>query len=149
MRKAMLLSIALVIALMGPAAWADAGTTVSFIVDVPFGGSETIIASSIPGCPSGTVTTTGEVTFRGPIGRFFGTKVFDCGASGTFTLEYRASAFACSPTDSGTWKIRGGTGIYAGMSGVGHLTGTFYGGEPCAPAGIVDAYTGTIRLVGV
>ncbi|HXJ64564.1 MAG TPA: hypothetical protein VNN79_12490 [Actinomycetota bacterium] len=127
-------------------ALAAPGTRVAFVVDVPFSGTETIVVSSIPGCASGTVTTTGDAAFNGPIGRFFGTKVFDCGSSGTFTLAYNANTFFCTPTDSGTWKIVEGTGDYAGMTGQGLLTGTFFGGDSCGAEGVLDSYTGTLRL---
>ena len=84
---------------------ASPGLRVAFVVDVSFTGTESTVTSSIPGCPSATVTTSGGAGFGGPIGRFFGTKTFDCGASGTFTLSFRAHAFGCNPTDSGTWMM--------------------------------------------
>src|SRR5262249_59858987 len=59
----------------------------------------------------------------GPISLFSGAKLFDCGASGSFTLAYRVHHYDCSPTDSGTWMIVGGTGVYAGMTGEGLLSG--------------------------
>lgn len=120
---------------------------------VPFtGGAETLVVSSVPGCEAGaTVSTDGGAAFSGPIARFFGTKVFDCGASGTFTLAYNEHTFACMPTDSGAWKIVGGTGSHAGMTGQGRLTGTFYGPEvvDCGPAeGVLDSHTGSLKLAG-
>ncbi|HET8651373.1 MAG TPA: hypothetical protein VFM13_02255 [Gaiellaceae bacterium] len=39
--------------------------------------------------------------------------------------------------------------LFAGMTGQGQLTGISYGGtEPCAPAGVLDTYTGTVTLPG-
>jgi hypothetical protein len=121
----------------------------AFVVNNQFGGAQTIVVSSIPGCATGTVTDTSgpKAAFDGPISLFSGTKLFDCGASGTFTLDYRALHDDCAPTDSGTWMIVGGTGIYAGMTGQGLVRGTYYP-APCVASGIIDGYSGTLTLAG-
>ncbi len=137
---------ALLAATIVGSASASPGIRVAFVVDVSFAAGESTVTSSIPGCPSATVTTSGGAGFGGPIGRFFGTKTFDCGASGTFTLSFRAHAFGCNPTDSGTWMMVEGTGMYAGISGQGQLAGTYYGAAPCEFDGVLDSYTGTIKL---
>ena len=123
-------------------------TSVAFVVNNQFGGPQTIVFSSIPGCPTGTVTDTSgpQAAFDGPVTLFSGTKLFDCGASGTFTLADRVHTFVCSPTDSGTWMIVAGTGTYAGIGGQGRLSGTYLGPDSCTHTGILDSYTGTLRL---
>jgi len=123
-------------------------TRVAFVTNNQFGGTSIFASSSIPGCPSGTVTdTTSTASFHGPIRLFSGTKLFDCGASGTFTLSYRVHTLsACSPTNSGPWQIEGGTGMYANMSGEGHILSTYIGSDPCIHTGTIGNYTGTIRL---
>ena len=52
-----------------------------------------------------------------------------------------------SPYDRGTWIVLDGTGLYGGMSGQAVVSGTYSGG-PCYPnyTGVVDHYTGTLRL---
>jgi hypothetical protein len=121
---------------------------VAFVTNNQFGGTSTFASSSIPGCLSGTVTdTTSTASLHGPIRLFSGTKLFDCGASGTFTLSYRVHALgACSPTNSGPWQIEGGTGMYAGMSGQGQILSTYFGPDACTHTGSSGNYTGTIRL---
>src|SRR5262245_44104104 len=125
------------------------GTSVAFVVNTQFGAVATTLASSIPGCTTATVTDASgpEAAFNGPVGLFSGTKLFDCGPSGTFTLAYRAHVIDCSPTDRGTWMIVGGTGLYAGMTGQGVVSGTYYP-APCSASGIIDSYTGMLRLAG-
>jgi hypothetical protein len=104
------------------------------------------VVSSVPGCPAATVTdTTLEAAFRGAMSLFSGTKLFDCGASGTFTLSYSVRAYVCSPTDNGSWQVADGTGMYAGTTGQGLVSGTYYGPSSCNHAGLIDDYTGTMR----
>lgn len=127
---------------------ASPGTQVAFVIDTPFDGSpEMALVSSVPGCPAATVITSPEgFAVTGNVARFSGTKELDCGSSGTFTLAYRAHTLVCSPTDSGTWKIVGGTGMYEGMTGQGKVSGTYYGADPCEHDGVIDAFAGTLRL---
>ncbi len=134
---------------LSAAAVADPGTSVDFVVNNQFGGPRAIVVSSIPGCANATVTDTSgpAAAFDGPISLFSGAKLFDCGASGIFTLAYRVHHYDCSPTDSGTWMIVGGTGVYAGMTGEGFLSGAYYP-IPCFASGIIDSYSGTLRLSG-
>jgi hypothetical protein len=112
---------------LSTAAAAGSGTSVAFAANNQFGGPQTIVSSSIPGCATGTVADTSGPTaaFDGPISLFSGAKLFDCGAAGTFTLAYGALHYDCSPTDGGTWMIIGGTGLYAGMTGQGLVSGTY------------------------
>jgi hypothetical protein len=138
---------ALAVALTAVASAAP-GIRVAFVTNNQFGGANTFTNSSIPGCPSGSVTdTTSTASFHGPIRLFSGTKLFDCGASGTFTLAYRVHTFgACSPTNSGPWRIEDGTGMYADMSGQGQILSTYLGPDACTHTGSSGNYTGTIRL---
>jgi hypothetical protein len=152
MRRLLLAIVALAVtaAVAGPAA-ATSGTPVAFVVEDLFGGTQAIVAgtSTMPGCDQATVTDTQlSFAFPGQVALFQGTKVFDCGPSGTFTLDYKAHVIRCAPTDDGTWQVADGTGIYAGMTGQGQVTGTYVGGPQCAAAGILDSYSGTVRFAG-
>jgi hypothetical protein len=135
--------------LLSATAVADPGTSVAFVVNNQFGGTQTVVVSSIPGCATGTVTDTNgpQAAFDGPVSLFSGTKLFDCGASGTFTLAYRVHHIDCAPTDSGTWMIVGGTGAYAAMTGEGLVSDTYFP-SACPASGITDSYSGTLRLAG-
>src|SRR5262249_51241668 len=139
---------ALAVALAAAASTAPP-TSVALVVNNQFGEPQTIVASSIPACPTGTVTDTSgpQAAFNGPIILFSGTKRFDCGAAGTFTLAYSVHTQTCSPTNSGTRMAVDDTGMYAGMSGQGLVSGMYFGGQ-CYPnhAGVIDNYTGTLRL---
>lgn len=149
-RLAALAGVATVLAVsLSTAATAAPRTSVAFVVNNQFGGAQTIAVSSIPGCATGTVTDTSgpQAAFDGPIILFSGTKLFDCGASGTFTLAYRVHHLDCSPTDSGTWMIVAGTGVYAGTTGEGLVSG-MYLPSACPASGIIDSYSGTLRLGG-
>jgi hypothetical protein len=141
--------VAVLTVLLSATAVAAPGTSVVFVVDKQFGGAQTIVVSSVPGCATGTVTDTSgpQLASDGPISLFSGTKLFDCGASGTFALSYRVHHYDCSPTDSGTWMIVGGTGVYAEMTGEGRLSGTYFPGA-CVASGIIDSCSGTLRLAG-
>ena len=90
------------------------------------------------------------MTTTGPLTNFSGTKVFDCGAGNSFTLKYRATTSDCRSTDSGNWKLIGGTGIFADAKGHGRLVGTHTLGDGtgtfCDNDGIDDHYTGKIKL---
>jgi hypothetical protein len=155
MRKLLILAVvavAVTAAVAGQTAAAAPGTPVAFVVDVDFaGGTQTIVpgTSTVPGCDQATVTDTQlNFAFPGQVGLFQGTKVFDCGPSGTFTLDYKAHVIRCAPTDDGTWQVADGTGLYAGMTGQGQVTGTYVGGPQCAATGILDSYSGTVRFAG-
>lgn len=147
-RMAVLALLAAAALVIGLPAHAAPGTQVAFVVDTPLDGSaETILVSSVPGCSTASITTSLEdFAVTGNVARFSGTKELDCGSSGTFTITFKAHTLVCSPTDSGTWKIAGGTGMYEGMTGQGKVNGTYYGPDLCEPEGIIDAYEGTLRL---
>lgn len=132
-----------------PSAAATPGTAVAFVVNNQFGGLETTVTSSIPGCPAAGVTdTSDQLAFRGSTIHFSGQKLFDCGTSGTFTLAYQVLHVKCTPTNNGTWTIVGGTGAYAGMTGQGQVSGTYYP-IPCDESGgVIDSYTGKLSLAG-
>lgn len=123
---------------------------------LPVGTPGDLIISDVPGCaapaPASVTTLTAARTDSGPVVRFTGTKVFDCGGGNTFTLSFRAATSACEPTDSGTWKLINGTGSFEGAKGHGKLVGTYtLGGGPgtlCTNDGIDDRYTGRIKLAG-
>jgi len=151
-----LLAGALVVgtASVGSTASAAPPTAVDFTVSetLPLAAPGVMIASDVPGCPNATVATSPtSATTSGPVTRFTGTKDFDCGGGNSFTLTYRASVRGCATTDSGRWKITGGTGVFAGAKGSGALVGTYWttGGGPgdaCVNDGIDDRYTGKIKL---
>lgn len=118
---------------------------------LPLGTPGTLTSSDIPGCPAATVTTFPELaTTAGPVSRFVGTKVFDCGGGDTFTLRYDARVIGCAPTDDGRWNLLDGTGAFAGASGRGSLVGTYTlgdgPGDACSNDGIDDRYTGRIQF---
>lgn len=109
------------------------------------------LIGTIPGCASPTVTTVdASLSQAGPFTVFQGTKVFDCGDEDTFSLTYRAAAFACSSHDWGTWRVVGGTGSFDGVRGSGLLVGTYRLGDGpgtfCEADGIDDRYIGRIKL---
>lgn len=144
------------VALATPA-WAAPPIAVDFTVSeaLPVGAAGDLIDSDVPGCAPalGSVATTSATrTDTGPLTRFEGTKVIDCGGGNSFTLTFRATASGCSSTDSGIWKLVGGTGIFLGAKGHGSLVGTYtLGGGPgtfCDNDGIDDHYTGKIKLAG-
>lgn len=130
-------------------------TSVDFTVNesLPLGSDGDLVSRNNLDCPIsvGSVDTlTVTVTETGPLTHFRGTKVVDCGGSDSFTLTFRATSSACSSTDSGRWKVIGGTGIFAGAKGHGSLVGTYTLGEGpgtfCDNDGIDDHYTGKIKL---
>ena len=108
-------------------------------------------SSDISGCLSGTVATIGaKASVDGDSSIFTGTKVITCGSGDTLTLTYRARTSRCAAADSGTWKVTGGTGIFATAKGQGQLTGRFRlgtgAGTFCKSDGIDDHYTGKLQL---
>lgn len=105
-----------------------------------------------PGCDGAVVLTSGvTITTAGDRTTFAGTKSIACGL-GTLTLAFRASVRDCSTTDSGTWRVTGGTGEFDGARGRGRLVGTYFGGSGpdagtnCNSDGINDRYTGVLVL---
>ncbi len=132
---------------------ASAATTfVSLSVDesIPASTPGVIVSSSIPGCPSGTVAT--ENPSSQPFGSdgmvFRGTKIVNCGNGDTLTFTYVARYLSSdSPIDFGRWRIRGGTGSFAGASGGGFLIGNYTGGSGTATdnTGITDNWFGLLR----
>jgi hypothetical protein len=141
-RALLLLAAGVVVGVLAAASVAAPATKVAFVVDQQISGAGTVLVSSIPGCPTGTVTSDSAGFVHGAIGHFVGTHTIDCGDGNTFTLSYIAHARIGSPTDSGTWKIVAGTGAYADMKGNGTIAGTYY----LDFTGILDNYAGTIQL---
>jgi hypothetical protein len=128
--------------LMATAASAASGTKVQFTTQEYNFGGETVISSSLPGCPTGErILITPDWLFSGPTAHFFGTKVFDCGESGQFEFAYNVIHHDGAMTYSGTWKITGGTGMYRGMTGQGDLIAAL---SDTGPA--YNIYTGIVRL---
>lgn len=123
---------------------------------LPVGTPGDLIVSDVPGCaapaPASVTTPSATRTDSGPVVRFTGTKVVDCGGGDTFTLSFRASVSACDLTDSGRWKLVDGTGVFEGAKGNGRLVGTYTlgggAGDFCDNDGIDDRYTGKIKLAG-
>ncbi len=119
----------------------EGGPTVGVVVD----------SDDFLNCLNGSVVTSmTTVTQTGPLTKFQGSKIVDCGGNNTLSLTFRAKASPCSSTDSGTWKITGGTGGFAGAKGHGGLVGTYKLddglGTSCDNSGIADRYTGKIKL---
>ena len=111
------------------------GGGVTITLDVNFvKGTEKFTASGAF-CPSGSAVTTSS-DFTGRV--FHVAKTFTCkDRSGTLSIELNASAG--SDGTSGGWTVVDGTGVYAGATGGGQITGVG------TPTGIIDTYTGTIN----
>ena len=148
---AVLTAAVLAATLMVAAAPAGAAppTAVDFTIEETLEVSEGFLKAgdSIPNCESPVVTTE---NFRlgggGDVRTFAGDKVFTCASGDTFTLSFNARVRDCSATDSGSWRVTGGTGAFAGLRGNGRLVGTYVGGNSCGPTGIDDNYTGRFFL---
>lgn len=142
---------AAVVAVVGAVvAQAYPGTPVSFTVKTVFGGPETI-ETALPGCPGGATVATLDSTARFPVGYgapawFSGHKEFTCGVAGSFVVSFKAKVFFCETTDTGQWNVVSGTGIYAGLKGQGTLVGTYFPGDACSATGVLDAFTGGLKL---
>lgn len=136
----------------GAEATAAPPAVVDITIDEPFPtATGTVDSGSIPGCTDPTVTT-GAVDVRtsGSWTTFAGTKTFTC-AEGTLDIAFSARRRHCDATNSGRWQIVGASGGLAGAKGRGSLDGTYIGtgsgsGGLCADLGILDRYTGKIKL---
>ena len=142
--------VTMVVALAPPAG-AAAPTRVDFTIAeaLPVSTPGTLIAGSVPNCtvttvdtPTATATTVGSVTV------FEGTKQVNCDEGHHFTMSFSARVAGCASFDTGTWRLEGGTGPFAGATGSGRLIGTYVGGDgtACDSTGINDRYTGKIRF---
>jgi hypothetical protein len=71
-------------------------------------------------------------------------KTFTCAddsdGSNTFTIQVEAKALPGAPTDSGGFRVKGGTGDYEDLHGGGSLVGD----RTTYPNGIIDVYTGIL-----
>lgn len=126
---------------------ASSAIRVTLVVHETLGGGGTILQTTVPGCAAGDPVGTldPQVRLLGQNQMFTGFKLVDCGAAGTFTFAFQAVArIACSPRDVGTWKLLGGTGDFANVTGGGHLIGTYTPAGACPPEGIDDAWTGVM-----
>lgn len=106
-------------------------------------------SSDIEGCSVAKVTTLDPVVnTTGNTTTFTGTKVINCGDGNSFNLRYKAKTSNCDKTDSGTWKVTRGAGIFATAKGEGKLVGTHTLGSGfgtfCEKDGINDHYTGKL-----
>jgi hypothetical protein len=107
------------------------------------------VAAGLAGCTSGS---TSDVILSG---QRVGTalfldlnKTFVCTDGDAFVLNFLVDIPSpCSPTDSATWTVVGGTGRYASMSGAGSSVGIYYGSAPCNHAGIIDLLAGHVAGV--
>jgi hypothetical protein len=125
---------------------ASSAIRVTLVVHETFAGG-TVLRTTVPGCAAGDRVETLDPQRRllGQNWMFTGFKRVDCRAAGTFTFAYQAVArVACSPNDVGTWKIVGGTGSFANVTGGGRLIGTYTPAGACPPLGIDDAWTGVM-----
>jgi hypothetical protein len=93
-------------------------------------------------CPGGTATTAfHHFAGGGRAGSFHLTKTLTCtDGSGSFTIAVNAATTDGSPTDQGGWAVLSGTGDYGTLSGGGNVVGTY------VEAGIIDLYTGSVRI---
>jgi Na+/melibiose symporter-like transporter len=127
-----------------------AAAPVPAVIDVTaeFAQPGVFVAVSDALCESGTTTDVATASTAGPVTTFDDLKTFTCqDGSGTFTLHIVARVIGCAATDSGTWKVVGGTGDYESLKGQGQLTGTYFGGtSSCDAVGIVDHLTGKLKL---
>ena len=134
--------------LVAPVASAAAPPTTVLTIDVVFGVSEDFTASGGVICESGTaVTDPVFVAGFGRMGRGVGTfhliKTLTCDdGSGTFQILVNAAGAPSSPGTLGGFAVVGGTGDYTGLRGAGSLVGTG------TDVGIIDVYTGMLRIVG-
>ena len=119
---------------------------------LPIGTPGVVTDSNVPGCDSGTVTTTAvDAIERNRRTTFVGTKIVDCGEGDTFTVAFRATGVECAATNSGRWTLVAGTGAFEDATGRGQLVGSYVAadgtpGNFCDNAGVDDQYTGRIRL---
>lgn len=128
------------LAITGTAVSVQAAEPVHIDVDEVFvpGGVSTF-TSTIDGCETGTVTTSGRIG-GGPgtrFGKFNGFKVFTCSGGGSFVVRLQAKFD--EDGSAGTWAIVGGDGGFEDLAGAGTLVGTPTG------TGINDVYDGTLR----
>jgi len=141
-RMALAASAALLLLAVVPAAVSAApGGKVSITINVS--DTETFTTTGGILCASGTATTDFDHFGGGPVaGSFHLTKTLVCDGNpaDTFTIRVNAATVFGSPTDQGGWSVAGGTGAYAGLSGGGNLVGTY------VENGIIDHYTGSVRL---
>ena len=143
LRTGLLLAVVSALAaLVATAALAASRTQVAFTVQMSgFGGA--LITSTIPNCATATVgTPEAGWFFHGQVGHFYGQHSFDCGDGNTFTVSYIAHSAGGSVTNTGTWKVIGGTGMFARLAGNGTLSAN---GTPGADT-FLDIYTGTMLL---
>ncbi len=149
-----MLATALSVATFATSASAAPPDRVDFTVSetLPIGTPGVVTDSNVPGCESGTVTTTEvDAIERNRRTTFVGTKVVDCGTGNTFTINFRATGVECAATNSGRWTLVGGTGAFEDARGQGRLVGSYVAadgspGDFCNNASVDDRYTGRIRL---
>ena len=149
-----MLAAALSLVTFASPASADPPNRVDFTVNesLPIGTPGVVTDSNVPGCATGTVTTTEvDSIVRGRRTTFVGTKVVDCGAGDTFTIAFRATGVECEATNRGRWTLVAGTGAFEDARGRGRLVGSYVAadGTPadfCDNAGVDDNYQGRIHL---
>ena len=95
------------------------------------------------GCTS---VTDLDADIKSPIGTavFSGTKQITCD-DGTIIVAYTATPAKRVGGTHGSWRVIGGTGAFAGLTGGGRLTGDSNACDPMGTDGcILDAFTGTL-----
>ena len=124
-------------------------TPVTSTVDFPWDGitPETVVTSTLDGCDAGDVVVTANDPDRliGSLWIFSGTKTFSCDA-GQLTIAYRAYRIGDATSSFGTWSVVDGTGLYAGMNGIGVVKGRYTYDGTGQKTGMVDSYVGLVRL---
>jgi len=131
-------AVAAAMLVVAPVSAGSGGATIS--LDVNFNtGIESFTATGAF-CPSGTATSDTRAVNGNRALVFHVAKTFIC-AGGTDTLSIVLNATTSARFDgtSGGWTIVGGTGVYAGASGGGQITGVN------TSTGIADTYQGTIN----
>ena len=100
-------------------------------------------AGVFAGC---TTVTDLDSDIKFPIGTavFSGTKQINCD-DGTIIVAYTATPAKRVGGTHGSWRVIGGTGAFAGLTGGGRLTGDSNACDPMGTDGcILDTFTGTL-----
>lgn len=137
--------IAVLATTIGVASAATTRIDVTFEEALPVTTTGTLSAGGIDGCDDPT-TATGPVTVNtvGSFTIFSGTKTISCLDGSTIDLAFVAWLRGCAGTNRGFWIATGGSGAFAGATGIGRLNGTYPGGDGCVATTVLDRYRGVI-----
>lgn len=143
-------AIAAALAFAQPAAAAQVPVDFTVHETLPALSLGRIVRGSLEHCAGATVKTTrAGGSEGGGVSTFNGSKKIDCGAGNTLTLAFKVQVAGCQKTNSGSWQVIRGTGVFASTRGQGRLVGTYtYRNGPgtfCKADGIDDRYTGKLQ----